>query len=111
MAYIQEHYREELSLDRLAGEFFVSKYYLSHRFKKTVNASVYRYIFQRRRLMAKDCLRGGVPPTECCERCGFRDYANFYRLFKAEYGVSPQAFAREYHRRTAPAQTGSMDKE
>lgn len=91
--YINRHYGDELSLDALAGRFFVSKYHLSHEFQRLVGTSVYRYIILKRLLMAKQMLSGGVPPTDVYCNCGFKDYANFYRTFKAEYGVSPKQFA------------------
>lgn len=91
--YIDGHYQEELSLDRLAGQFFISKYHLSHQFQRLVGASVYRYIIKKRLVIAKQLLSAGVPPTEVYRNCGFRDYSNFYRTFRAEYGMSPSQFA------------------
>lgn len=93
LGYINEHYCEELSLDGLAGRFFISKYHLAHEFNRLVGTSVYRYIILKRLIIAKQMLSGGVPPTDVYQNCGFGDYANFYRAFKAEYGTSPKEFA------------------
>ena len=93
LRYIGEHYREELSLDSLAAEFFVSKYYLSHLFSRTVGTGVYRYIILKRLQHARQMLAEGGSPGEVCLSCGFQDYANFYRSFKEVYGVSPQQAA------------------
>ena len=41
---------------------------------------------------AKQMLAGGVPPSEVCQYCGFGDYANFYRAFKAEYSQTPRQY-------------------
>ena len=87
---IDEHYSEELSLESIAANFFVSKYHLSHEFSRAVGTSVYRYIMIKRLLMARQLLLGGMSPSEVYGRCGFKDYTNFYRAFKAEYGVSPR---------------------
>lgn len=92
--YIDKNYDQPLSLDQLANEFFISKYYLSHEFRKQVGASVYRYITQKRLVIAKQLLCGGVPPTDVYQNCGFRDYSNFYRAFLAEYGLNPNAFSK-----------------
>lgn len=92
LSYINEHYCEELSLDLLANRFFISKYHLSHEFNRLVGTSVYRYIILKRLIIAKQMLGGGVPPTDAYRNCGFGDYANFYRAFKAEYGISPKQF-------------------
>lgn len=89
LRYIADHYNEDLSLDRLAAEFYVSKYHLSHEFSKTVGTGVYRYITLKRLLIAKQMLSSGVAPGTVYSHCGFGDYANFYRAFKAQYGISP----------------------
>ena len=91
--HINAHYAGELSLDALAARFYISKYHLSHEFNRLVGTSVYRYIILKRLMIAKQMLSGGVPPTDVYRNCGFKDYANFYRTFKAEYGLSPKQFA------------------
>lgn len=92
LSFINEHYNEDLSLDSIARKFFVSKYHLSHEFSRWVGTSVYRYIMLKRLLNAKELLAKGFTPGAVYHECGFQDYANFYRAFKAEYGVSPKEF-------------------
>ena len=90
--YINEHYSETLTLDQLAEKFFISKYHLLRKFDAQVGTTVHRYILQKRLLNAKQLLAGGVPPNEVCQYCGFGDYANFYRAFKAEYNQTPRQY-------------------
>ena len=90
LQFIGSHLPEELSLEKLAGHFFVSKYHLSHAFTREVGVSVYRYIMMRRLLMARQLLSTGEPAGQVCRVCGFSDYTSFYRAFKSEYGVSPR---------------------
>ncbi len=87
--YIGENYMEDLSLDTLASHFYVSKYHLSHEFSGAMGTGVYRYIMLKRLLVARQLLLKGVSANEACTKCGFKDYTNFYRAFKAEYGISP----------------------
>ena len=94
IAYIGDHYAQPLSLDGLAEEFFVSKYHLSHEFARVMGVSVYRYITLKRLLIARQMLTTGLRPSVVYEACGFRDYAGFYRAFKAEYGCSPTEFTQ-----------------
>lgn len=94
LAYIGEHYNEPITLARLADNFFVSKYYLSHEFQQRVGTSVYRYVIFRRLMQARELIAAGEAPGNVYEACGFGDYANFYRAFKAEYGISPKQFAQ-----------------
>jgi len=93
LRYISENVQQELSLEKLAGEFYVSKYHLSHAFTREVGVSVYRYIMIRRLLMARQLLMAGDPAGQVCRSCGFSDYTSFYRAFKSEYGISPRDFA------------------
>ena len=92
LGYIHEHYNENLSLDELANRFFVSKYHLSREFQRLVGTSVHRYIVQKRLVMAKQMLSAGKPSSEVYQNCGFGDYSNFYRAFKAEYQISPKEY-------------------
>lgn len=92
LTYIGNHFQENLTLEKLASEFFVSKYYLSHEFKKRVGTSIYRYIIFRRLMQAREMLLAGIAPGDVSEACGFGDYANFYRAFKSEYHISPSEF-------------------
>ena len=94
LGYINEHYSENLSLDDLANRFFISKYHLSREFQRLVGTSVHRYIVQKRLVMAKQMLSTGRPSSEVYQQCGFGDYSNFYRAFKAEYQISPKEFVR-----------------
>ena len=92
LSYINEHYSEDLSLDFLANKFFISKYHLSREFNRLVGTSVYRYIIQKRLVMAKQMMSNGIPSATVYQHCGFGDYSNFYRAFKAEYQISPREF-------------------
>ena len=97
VSYISSHYQEPLTLQSLSETFYVSKYYLSHEFTRKVGTSVYRYVLLRRLLAARDMISAGLSPSIASQQCGFRDYANFYRIFKTEYGVTPKEFAENSH--------------
>ena len=90
LTYIGEHYNEELSLQMLSQHFFVSKYYLSHEFSKAVGTSIHRYITLKRLNIAHEMLCEGISSGQASILCGFKDYTNFFRAFKAEYGISPR---------------------
>lgn len=92
--YIGDHFVEPLTLEDLAARFYISKSRLSHKFQQQVGTSIYQYILFRRLTQARELLRQGNVPGEVYQRCGFRDYSNFYRAFRHEYGVAPQEFVR-----------------
>ena len=88
--YIRAHLGEELSIDRLAGTFFLSRYYLMHRFKEVYGCSVHQYIRQKRLQQAAEAIRRDVPVLKAAEDAGFGDYSVFLRAFRAAYGKSPR---------------------
>ena len=95
LSYIDDHYSEDLTLDKLANRFFISKYHLSREFPRLVGTSVHRYIVQKRLVMAKQMLSRGLSSSDVYQRCGFGDYSNFYRAFRQEYQISPKEFAAQ----------------
>lgn len=88
--FIRDHLGEELSIDRLAGSFFLSRYYLMHRFKEVYGCTVHQYIRQKRLQAAAEQIRQGVPVLKAAAEAGFGDYSVFLRAFRAAYGRSPR---------------------
>ena len=89
LLYIGDHYDKPLSLEMLSQKFYVSKYHLSHEFSRIVGTSIYRYVMLKRLVMARQMLSNGIAPGTVSISCGFSDYSNFYRAFRAHYGISP----------------------
>ncbi len=88
--YITEHLEEDLSIDRLAGEFYLSRYYLMHRFKEVYGITVHQYVRQKRLLHAAESIRRGTPVLKAAMEAGFNDYSAFLRAFQGTYGKSPR---------------------
>ena len=88
--FIGEHLSEELPIERLASQFYLSRYYLMHRFKEVYGVTVHQYIRQKRLLRAADELRRGTPVLKAAMETGFNDYSAFLRAFQAAYGKSPR---------------------
>lgn len=95
IAFINDNLTEDLSLDFLANEFYISKYYLSRKFKEFTGLSLYQYIMKKRLLLARDMLRNGASVMNACFLCGFNDYSNFFRAFKREFGYPPSSYSQE----------------
>ncbi len=96
-AYIDEHLDEPLSLEQLAGEFYLSKYYIAHLFRESTGLSVHQYLTKKRLAAVCAAMQSGEPVSEACFKYGFQEYSSFYRAFRKEYGISPSSF-RELHR-------------
>ncbi len=92
LRYINENLNQELSIDNLSSMFFMSKYYLMHRFKKQTGYTIHNYILQKRLIMANLKIKKGKPITEVYLECGFGDYSNFIRTFKKMFGLPPKQY-------------------
>ena len=92
LRYIAAHLEEPLSVDLLAREFYLSRYYLMHRFKAVTGYTVHQYISQKRLLRAGELIREGVPVMKAAEQAGFREYSTFLRAFQNTFRMSPREF-------------------
>lgn len=93
--YINLHLTENLSLDVLAQEFYVSKYHIAHMFKENMGLGVQQYISKRRLHMIKNNIPSGIPLTQLALDYGFSEYTTFFRAFKKEYGLSPLEYRKQ----------------
>ena len=96
--YIRARLSEPLTLDQIAGEFFISKHYLCRIFKSATGFSVMEYIIYSRVLMARQLLQQGVSVQQAGEMSGFSDNSHFIRPFGHLTGTSPGRYAKEYQR-------------
>lgn len=90
--YINRHLNEDLSNGTLSKQFYVSKYYLMHKFKEHTGYTLHSYVQQKRLLHAKDLMQDGVPVLKAASLCGFSDYSTFLRAFRKFYGIPPKTF-------------------
>jgi AraC-like DNA-binding protein len=88
--YINSNLSEDLSMDKLASVFYLSKYYLMRKFKHQTGYTVHNYILQKRLIAANALIKKGKSITTTCIECGFGDYSNFVRAFKKSFGLSPK---------------------
>ncbi len=87
--YLNTHLQEELSLDALAKEFFISKYHLCRLFRQQTGASILIYFNAKRMALAKQLISQGESATAVALRLGFHDYSTFYRTYRKQMGESP----------------------
>ena len=92
LKYIAGHLKEELSVDILARQFFISRYYLMHRFKEVTGYTLHQYISQKRLLWAAELIRQGVPVMKAAEQVGFSEYSTLLRAFQKTFHMSPREF-------------------
>lgn len=89
LKYINNNLSEDLSTLKLSDKFFISKYYLMHKFKKETGYTLHNYVIQKRLLIAKELIKSGESITKVSLQCGFKDYSSFLRAFKKMFNSTP----------------------
>ena len=87
--YIDAHLEEDLSIESLAEQFFISKYHMMRQFRKETGVPIHTYISDRRLFLARDRIRQGMSATDSCFRSGFRSYSSFTRAYAKRFGTTP----------------------
>lgn len=94
--YIDQHYREDLSLKELAALVYFSPSHLSRTFNKECGMTINAYINRQRVAEAVRTLKTtGLSVQEIAQRCGFSNVSHFNRVFKEVTGRSPMQLRRE----------------
>nr|MBE6545188.1 helix-turn-helix transcriptional regulator [Oscillospiraceae bacterium] len=87
--YLNDNITKNISLDRLARRFFVSKYHLCRAFKSYSGISVHSYINHKRIMYARQLIEAGETASGAAYKVGFGDYSAFYRAYVKIVGKSP----------------------
>ncbi len=94
-AYINEHYREELSVEHLAQTLGYSRSYLSETFRAVFHTGIGDYINTLRLKNAVVLMREqNKTVTECALESGFGSLRTFYRVFSEAFGCTPKEYMR-----------------
>jgi len=101
ITYINAHLTDEISLDSIADQFYLSKYHISHVFKANLGISIKQYIIKQRLNLFKDYMRQNGEIGKAYLQCGFANYSSFYRDFKNEFGISPNEYKQQVEKESA----------
>ena len=94
-SFLDEHYKEKLSLESVASHFFIDKHYLARLFKEQYGVTLVTYLQQVRITHAKRMLRfTDKSIEEIGLECGIGELNYFSRVFKKLEGVSPSEYRR-----------------
>nr|WP_325229870.1 AraC family transcriptional regulator [uncultured Oscillibacter sp.] len=91
-AFMEGHYGERITLERLREEAGLSKSALLRAFAREKGVTPYRYLENLRVGAAKRLLEQGVPPAEAALRTGFSDQSHFTNYFSRFIGLAPGAY-------------------
>ena len=95
MNYIDLHYGENILIEDLAKQLFVSRAKLIADFKKYNGITIKQYIQLTRINYAKLMLLSGISITRTAQNCGFCDDSHFVYTFRRLVGMTPKAFVAD----------------
>ena len=96
VSFIDRHFAEDISINRLADKYEMSPNYFSSLFKKEMNISAVNYIVDVRMRRAKKFLsETNKNVVEIAKTVGYEDSHYFYRVFKKNTGMTPIRY-RQY---------------
>lgn len=95
--YIADHLSEELSVELLARQVYLSSDYLFRIFKKAEGITPGEYITRARMFYAAELLKNPeISIGRAAMSVGYSNYCYFTRVFKKEYGVTPSEYQRNH---------------
>lgn len=89
ITYLDSHLTENLTIDDLAEQFYLSKFHMMRRFREQTGTTIHSYLNERRLFLARELLAQGIPSTEVCYQVGFGSYSAFARTFSKLFGTTP----------------------
>jgi|HigsolmetaAR203D_1030402.scaffolds.fasta_scaffold01514_12 two-component system response regulator YesN len=95
IAYIREHYREQITLQQLADHLYLSPNYLCNLFKQGTGMTIFEYIKRFRIEVVKHLLETTpLRVYEIAEQTGFNNSSYLCRVFKESTGISINDYKR-----------------
>lgn len=96
LEFIDEHFKERLTLEMVASKVFMNPKYFSQVFKKETGIAFTEYIIQLRIEYACRLLETtNYPVYRVSTECGFSDPSYFNRVFCAQMNMTPQKYRKK----------------
>lgn len=93
--YVNDNYCDNISLDAIAAETGLSRYYISHLFKELLNTTFVNYLNELRLNRAATLLTTTeIPVIEIAGLSGFNNISNFNRSFKMYFDTTPSKYRK-----------------
>ncbi|MDQ1910140.1 response regulator [Paenibacillus sp. GD4] len=93
--YIQNHYHQDITLQEIANHFYLSREYISRKFKQEFQINLSDYISSIRIDKAKLLLLNpNLRISQVAAMVGYEDEKYFSKVFKKMVGLSPNEFRK-----------------
>ncbi len=97
IAYIQEHYNENISLDDIAGHINICKSECCRFFKKYMNMTIFEYLSFLRIQNSLSLLKRGESITRAAEMVGFSHPAYYGQIFRRYMKCTPREYKQQFY--------------
>ena len=95
--YIEHHYMENITVERLADLGYMSKTTFNRRFKNEIGITPIEYLIEVRIKIAKIMLkRKENTIIDIAMRCGFGSSSHFSTCFQKHVGIAPTEYREKY---------------
>lgn len=93
--YVSEHFQEPLTLEMLARELHINKFYISHIFSNQLQINFRRYLSHIRLEYAMQLMKtNSAPLIDICAEAGFNSLRSFNRAFAEIMGMTPGEYRK-----------------
>ena len=97
ISYIHTHYHEDIHLEQLAQNFYISPYFLCREFKRHTNRTIVQYLHITRVMNAqRKLMETSKNITEISKETGFSNLTHFNRVFKSAAGMTPTEYRKGF---------------
>lgn len=109
--FMENHYREKISVRDIASHVSLSLYYFSKRFREETDVTPYNYLTGVRLKNAmRMLLETDLTVEQIADECAFCSSANFIRCFRQNTGMTPSQFRRGIAGMTSSERPGRKNK-
>ncbi|GGG24021.1 hypothetical protein GCM10007425_18100 [Lysinibacillus alkalisoli] len=97
LRYITQHFREPISIARLASQLNYTPQYITRTFKAQMGCSPSEYMMRLRMEVAKQILvNSAASLQEIASYIGYNDSLYFTRIFKKQVGIAPGEYRKNH---------------
>jgi AraC-like DNA-binding protein len=112
LSYVEQHFRESLTLERVSEHVHVSASRVRHLFKDATSVGFKEYVTNLRLAEAKRLLlTSDICVQEVAYTVGYTNLNQFYKVFQRYSSMSPADYRRYYQRSGAPEVVLRLDRE
>jgi two-component system, response regulator YesN len=97
--YLQENFDRDVKLQEISEHFYISREYISRKFKQEFNENISDYIVRIRMEKAKSLLKNSqLKIYEIANMIGYQDDKYFRKVFKKVEGITPNEYRAKYEK-------------